>query len=119
MRTIKFRGQDDKTGEWVCGGITQHAHLKRTLIFDYDSQKMFSVTPFTVGQFTGWIDGAGNEIYEDDFVQDDHGIGFVAWHDGAFWLKSPGSEAMDLENGDFYKQACVIGNIHDNSELIH
>ena len=65
MRTIKFRGQDDKTGVWVCGGITQHAHLKRMLIFDYDSQKMFSVSPFTVGEFTGWTDGAGNEIYED------------------------------------------------------
>lgn len=119
MRTIKFRGKTGSTNEWVHGGMTLHANTNRTLIFDYNRHDIRAVDPLTVGQFTGWHDAEGYEVYEGDVMQDEYGIGYVVWYDGAFWLKSPGSDAIDLENGEFYQQAKVIGNIHDNPELIN
>lgn len=42
----------------------------------------------------------------------------VVWFNGAWWLKSEPSQAMYRENEETYAEFEVIGNIHENKELL-
>ena len=125
MRTIKFRGQTVDTKELIYGDLIQtEKDFKNVVeILDWSKvgckpKKSLVVNPETVGQFTGLTDKNGVEIYEGDFLE-----GFkypVTFEDGCFcatiqydlvrcWLNS---ENCNLENLE------VIGNVHDNPELL-
>ena len=121
MRTIKFRGKDRRTGKWFYGDLVHSADKKRTTILvNYkDSYDECEVDPETVGQFIGLYDKDGKEIYEGDIL-DFNGITVeVRFVRGVFAL---------LVNGDLDEELCgdcrtdsfakVIGNIHDNPELM-
>ena len=70
-------------------------------------------------QCTGLKDKNGKLIYEGDWLKTKDGYYcFVVWFDGFWWVKSLPSEAMDLEYAEFYKECEVIGNIHENADLI-
>jgi uncharacterized phage protein (TIGR01671 family) len=74
---------------------------------------------YEVEQCTGLKDRNGTFIYEGDLVKDKDGyIAYVAWFNGAWWLKSEPSQAMDRENEENYAEFEVIGNIHENKELL-
>lgn len=71
MRDVKFRGQSQyKDHKWLYG----HLVLVRENVYitpdDWDGTQlgMYRVIPETVGEFVGYEDRKGKEIYEDDIV---------------------------------------------------
>lgn len=128
MREILFRGKT-KSGEWIEGNYVKaydygHVESIKHLIFSNSSYYGYDgytndeeVIPETVGQFTGLTDKNGEKIFEGDIVRvnKDGDIleimycerGYFCANNNAWW------EFID-ELGAFE----VIGNIHDNPELL-
>ena len=140
MRTIKFRGKRVDNGEWVYGGVEQNSI---TIIYDdtlpYDNENL--VYKETVGQFTGLYDKNGKEIYEgdilrippkDEYEKHTYNSFQVFYHDNDCTLTDVGLVIGRLtphgnSAGGYsdYKlipkhtsMLEVIGNIHDNKELL-
>lgn len=127
MRTIKFRGKSLETDDWVYGFLADG-----NLICTWDNRRnSHEVLSTTVGQFTGLTDKNGKEIYEGDIVQwgdSEHKIKqVVEFRNGAFGYvyDTIGSFVPYAANTNFDfaalgtdKRFEVVGNIHDNPDLI-
>lgn len=122
-RQIKFRGKSKTTGEWVYGDLhliskVPHIHI------DYGYRVIIDVD--TIGQFTGLLDANKKEIYEGDIV--DFGLNAVVKYHPFLCSFVLDCDNKELHSNDSYselgymKKQCekfvVIGNIHDNPELI-
>ena len=125
MREILFRGKTER-GEWIEGFYIKD--VIETYIYDkYRNTRMQSVIPETVGQYTGLTDKNGKKIFEGDIVkaQDDvfgspfcDGIiGKIVYDECAFFIepKNPVDSQRLFDECAVYE---VIGNIHDNPELL-
>lgn len=125
-REIKFRGKCTDNGEWVAGSLLQDDYGNCMIVGFIDHhEQWYSVSPETVGQFTGLRDRNGEDIYEGDILH----IGRskkskpVAYSNeyAAFGIQYPDRDfflfAHDLQD---ISETCyeVIGNIHDNPELM-
>ena len=136
MREILFRGTRLDTGEWIEGDLLRiNGHV---FIFPDPAPKgidKYKVDPATVAQYTGMKDKNGEEIFEGDiFKEDSSGIvrsifrvpGGLAFEDNpvAFGYDHraplyPYSSIADMQNASWLSQCCeIIGNIHDNADLI-
>ena len=135
MREILFRGKRVDNGEWVegsllkgkkgdadCAIIVPEKELQ-AIGLDFCGEcnrpydKSFEVFPETVGQFTGLTDKNGKKIFEGDIIRSNSERGYIEYYPndcafdvvddhGFYWLIS---EMSNIE---------VIGNIHDNPELL-
>lgn len=120
MREILFRGKDIK-GIWHIGLL---AHIGNAW---YISNKAgvstaFEVIPSTVGQYTGLTDKNGKKIFEGDIVQHDFGTEQIGKQNAVveYRQRYAGFMIKPLDNWMYCEKAdcIVIGNIHDNSELL-
>ena len=138
----------ERNGEWVYGYLFVTRKGKYNIKWydnHFGSCKTSEVIPETVSQFIGWFDGHKTKIFENDIVEFIHSNSssrYLIW-----WQREGNSlEAIPLDgiefngadywNGNYpnfeYSTFClmmldpygdfrdikVIGNIHDNPELL-
>lgn len=124
MRKIKFRAKALANGHWVYGNLIVRGEGHVSIL---NSKSEPWVDPKTVSQFTGLTDRNGKEIYEGDIlvyggqhkhvVEFKHGMFGYTLMDG--WFLGYGSNPNFTFNPlDKSKEHEVIGNIHDNPELL-
>jgi uncharacterized phage protein (TIGR01671 family) len=131
MRELKFRVWDKKESEWLALGATGIDCLSGKLVdYEYEGQTKANQENYIVEQFTGLKDKNGKEIYEGDIVEED--IDFnsrmtdgtfryrVYWDDSLLcWALDPiGKESIHDELWQTNLSRRVIGNIHENAELL-
>ena len=126
MRAINFRGKRLDNGEWVYGFVLFNNDKSEAVIAKLtDTESVcVNVFPDTVGQFTGFLDSNDERIYAGDIVKfiayDASGNelenqqGVVKFRFGSYLIG--GYNMYDILLND--DEAEVIGNIHDNPELL-
>ncbi|MEV9639510.1 YopX family protein [Mammaliicoccus sciuri] len=144
MREIKFRGkakmsveeldklQIEHTDGWVFGSLITNNGSPYIVgdIADQGDEYIahewwVAVDSETVGQFINTVDIMSREVYEGDVLFHDEGdFSFTAQvkHGGYEWYLDTISPIDCYSFDDFYEDesvdASVIGNIHDNPELL-
>ena len=141
-REIKFRGKD-KQGRWWKGDLRHtmmelgkpHCRIVNVDKDDYDRlQEIWSDTiqEDTIGQFTGFYDTNGQPIYEGDIlkcrIKTSEHIPYVVGYRLGLFETRPNNQDLassplkyllnDDDEGTALKSWTVIGNIHDNPELM-
>jgi len=142
MRKIKFRGKKVEDGLWAtgylikCDGKTWILHPEG-IVTSYKKEEIFGKTegwkaivlprvfvveviPETIGQFIGLHDINKVEIYEDDIVDTGYDRWVVRFDNGSFYAVKPNTGSfLDLSREIInYYEMKVVGNIHDNPELL-
>ena len=131
MREYLFRGKRVSNKEWVEGSLLTTA-FNSFIIPIYDEfikyQEPISVDKDTVGQFIGLTDKNGVKIFEGDMISAPHFDLLFVGYDKAGASFACVKNIADLEvsrcywfgNDILIKDGWeVIGNIHDNPELIN
>ena len=138
MEKNLFRGKKFKTSvfdktDWIYGSLIDSGNHEQVAIYPWLNgastmsvrqlvyARMEAVKPETVGKFTGMTDIGGKEIFEGDIMKTavtglhPH-TGVVEYAEGSFGLRCTDKAAFFL----CYVAGCytIIGNIHDNPELL-
>lgn len=114
MREIKFRGKEIATKKWVYVDLVQDLKSNGAAI----NGVLIDVK--TLGQYTGSNDMDSREIYEGDIISDADGSVEVYYDEdlGSFMYRDYNRHYNDVFGDIWACEYKVIGNIHDNPELI-
>jgi len=147
MREILFRGKQKYGSRWVYGYLAEietawDRYEYGSLPTEYEEviirtdlliRESVAIIPETVGQYTGLEDKNGKKIFEGDIVKDKwKGLGIVEYSENnGCWLSIPCEDGLYqcFKDGDISESDCsnfnvlmqqgeIIGNIHDNPELL-
>ena len=140
MRDILFRGKRTDTSEWVEGNLVliknyeeqpyQCFIISQLSYLEYgEFDEMYQVFPETVGQFAGLTDKNGKKIFEGDIVKYKANatylgkflecIGQVKCNKKTASYAVSAKDNIGAKYYDYFPIKCeVIGNIHDNPELL-
>ena len=121
MREYLFRGKTIANGKWSEGNLLV---TKQGCCITPDATVYVAVDSETVGQYTGMVDKNGKKIFEGDIIDfSDRSDG-----DGYGVVKYDANETeFGIEYDNIYKSLGkhyypedieVIGNIHDNPNLV-
>ena len=130
MREVLFRAMRTDNGEWVESTIAKEKDGKTILlccekIGSWLNMRWVTVLRDTVSAFTGYTDKAGNKVFELDILQhckhpDWRGVAVWDASREAFQVTVFIPDGTELPTGFTYmpEEWEVIGNIHDNPELL-
>lgn len=134
MREVLFHGKRIDNGEWVEGNLFIPDKVTRLdvpteiLVGTNVVRISYEVDPSTVGQYTGLTDKNGKKIFEGDICQiKNHRLiseapFVIEWEDfvynGWVWKDLDENKNEDCFTRAVAKICEVIGNIHDNPELL-
>ena len=139
MREILFRGKKVHSDKWLYGvpvkGTEKDVNemIMIANVFDQEGYccrgcNLDPVIPETIGQYTGLTDKNGKKIFEGDRVKcnGDFGLGTIVYNSGSFAVEYDkpikeewrGTLLFCLINENGILECEVIGNIHDNPELL-
>lgn len=129
MRKILFRGKQADNGKWILGSlikvsmgsVTSWIIFKPDFAFTDSGVKSFGharVDPETVGQCTGLKDMNGKWIFEGDIVQIGEENGKIEYSETEAMFQVVFDVWCTDFDHYFGTDFEVIGNIHDNPELL-
>ena len=136
MREILFRGKRTDNDEWIKGylhktdGVGKGYRAFAIQVQDIDSYMCrphsHEVQPKTVGQYTGLTDKNGKKIFEGDIIQGTITSRWdkslirceIVYKGDCFLAIEKISNTLWEHKIRFAKDIEVIGNIHDNTELL-
>jgi hypothetical protein len=125
MRTIKFRGKN-KYGKWIKGDLIHNRGkvyiAPHGIQNPFAKPENFEVDELTVGQYTGFSDKNGVEIYVDDMLMFfdyellvEYKYGMFGYSNALFGFIPFGINRNITFNPKYTdKNFKVIGNIHDD-----
>ena len=126
MREMLFRGKRVDTKEWVYGyyfeGFTGISYI--LVLHDHilKMTEFYEVIPETIGQFTGLLDKNGVKIFEGDIVREHVNDYTPIYQNGiymAYNVDKINDPYVSTQFNVIWRNGCeVIGNIHDNPELL-
>ena len=128
MRTIKFRGKpiqgEHLHGNFVYGNLAKYASGEYNILVPIQwGFENYNIYHETIGQFTGFKDKNGNEIYDGDilrFGNSPSGVCEVKWNESiaAFCILFYFEDEIVSRPLGGGVEFAIIGNIHDNPELL-
>lgn len=120
MRKIEFRAVAKNKKRWVYGDLI-HDGTGYSII--EHSGGCIKVRPETIGEYTGLKDPNGKRIFEGDILKviskesatdNQNHYDYVVFSDGCFCM----ANAFMFEELSYGCDYDVVGNIHDNKELL-
>ena len=131
MREILFRGKD-VYGNWLYGDLINLTDEIKQICNHTQLEHAHGVNPDTVGQYTGVVDMHGKKIFEGDVHYFFNGFKdalYIVEHgaytdaensDDAYgwYMRKVETDECFALGGNESEYACIIGNIHDNPELV-
>ena len=134
MREILFHGKRADNGEWVEGDLLQtkyhSGHIEYQIMPQTPVSSAVPVLPETVGQYTGLTDRNGKRIFEGDICKfkrfNDVHVGEIVFNvtTASFVMRYQSIVGVYGEKAThkMLLSVCddieIIGNIHDNPELM-